>query len=62
MAGFGREDIRFIGQDIRFIKTDKYMPQKKVGFLISSVKYKLIIVIQLVLFVVAFWWIQRRIL
>ncbi|MDD2278648.1 MAG: BatD family protein [Bacteroidales bacterium] len=60
MVGFGREDIRFIGKDIRFIKTDKYVPQKRVNFLISSNKYKFIIVILLALFAVAFWWIQRR--
>lgn len=60
MAGFGREDIRFIGQDIRFIKTDKYVPQKSVYLLISSKKYKLIIVVLLGLFIAASWWIQRR--
>lgn len=60
MARFGREDIRFIGQDIRFIKTDKYMSQKSDNLLISSTKYKLIIVVLLGLFVAAYWWIQRR--
>ncbi|MDD2197113.1 MAG: BatD family protein [Bacteroidales bacterium] len=60
MAGFGREDIRFIGQDIRFIKTDKYVPQKSIAFLISGIKYKLIIIVLLGLSVAAYWWIQRR--
>ncbi len=60
MAGFGREDIRFIGQDIRFIKTDKYIPQKSIAFLISGIKYKLIIIVLLGLSIAAYWWIQRR--
>ncbi|MDD3891802.1 MAG: BatD family protein [Bacteroidales bacterium] len=60
MAGFGREDIRFIGQDIRFIKTDKYVLQKSIAFLISGIKYKLIIIVLLGLSVAAYWWIQRR--
>ena len=60
MAGFGREDIRFIGQDIRFIKTDDFPLQKRFTYLVSSAKYKFIIVFQLVLFAIAFYIIKRQ--
>lgn len=60
MTGIGREDIRFIGKDIRFIKTQWELPHKNGVFLVASFKYKLIILILLLLFVAVFWWIHTR--
>lgn len=60
IMGVGREDIRFIGEDIRFIKTQWKMPTKNALFLISTLKYKLIILLLLLIFVVLFWWIQSQ--
>lgn len=60
MVGFGREDIRFIGQDIRFIKTDDIKIDRGYPILIGSKKYWAIITIIVVLFIAVFWWVQQQ--
>jgi hypothetical protein len=60
MVGFGREDIRFIGQDIRFIKTDGYKLTKSISLLFASTNYVILIIVLFALFAAAFWWIQHR--
>ena len=60
MVGFGREDIRFIGQDIRFIKTDGIRLSTGYPILIGSAKFYLLLTIILIMFAGAFWYIHQR--
>lgn len=60
IVGFAREDIRFIGQDIRFIKTDGFKLSRGFPILIGSSKYYLLIIIILVIFAATFWYIHQR--
>ncbi len=60
MVGFGREDIRFIGKDIRFIKTEGIKLRKGFPMLMGSSRYMLLLAVLVILFVAAFWWIQQR--
>lgn len=60
MTGFGKEDIRFIGQDIRFIKTDGFELSKNGVLLFASSKYFFYLALLLILFAVAFWLIQEH--
>ena len=59
MVGFGREDIRFIGKDIRFIKTEGIKLRKGFPMLMGSSRYMLLLAVLAILFVAAFWWIQQ---
>ncbi len=58
MVGFGREDIRFIGQDIRFIKADFKLKQNG-KLLYGSSKYYGFIAILIVLFAMLFAWLRH---
>ncbi|MDD2550657.1 MAG: BatD family protein [Bacteroidales bacterium] len=60
MVGFGREDVRFIGKDIRFIKTEGIKISKTHNLLFASNAYYGIIVLLLVVFIALFWFIQHN--
>ncbi len=60
MVGFGREDIRFIGQDIRFIKTDGFKLKLNGTLLIASTKYIAYLFIILLIFIVLFFWLKHQ--
>jgi hypothetical protein len=60
IVGFGREDIRFIGQDIRFIKVDGFRLRQNGVLLFASTTYYVYIVLVILLFVFAFWWIKKH--
>jgi hypothetical protein len=60
MVGFGREDIRFIGQDIRFIKVDGFRLNLNGTLLFASTTYYIYVIIIVLFFITAFWWIQQQ--
>jgi hypothetical protein len=60
MAGFGREDIRFIGQDIRFIKTDGFELTLNGTLLFASSKYIFYLLLLVIIFIVTYWLIQQH--
>ena len=60
MVGFGREDVKFLGQDIRFIKTDGINLSKNGFLLIGSTAYMVYLFLLIIIFVVIFWIIQYQ--
>lgn len=60
MGGFGREDIRFIGQDIRFIKTDGFELTLNGTLLFASSKYFFYLLFLVMIFIVTYWFIQQH--
>ncbi len=60
MVGFGREDIRFIGQDIRFIKTEGVKLTKNASILFASTSYYILIILIIIVFIGLFWWIHQQ--
>ncbi len=60
MVGFGREDIRFIGQDIRFIKTDGFTLSTTNTILFASFRYLFLILFLVILFIGSFIWINHQ--
>ena len=59
MVGFGREDIRFIGQDIRFIRDD-FNLKLNGNLLYGSSRYYIYIATLVGLFGLLFWWLQHQ--
>ncbi len=60
MVGFGREDIRFIGKDIRHIKTEDIKLTKRASILFASTRYYLYVIIFTLVFTGIFWWINQQ--
>jgi hypothetical protein len=60
-SNFTKEDVQYIGQDVRFIKTDDIELQPKNVFLISSFKFYLGYIIAFVLFVLLIVWKRKQI-
>ncbi|MFA5648441.1 MAG: BatD family protein [Bacteroidales bacterium] len=60
MVGFGREDVRFIGKDIRFIKTEGIKVGRSYNLLFASKAYFAIVALLLIAFVALFWFIQQN--
>jgi hypothetical protein len=59
MVGFGREDVRFIGQDIRFIKTEGFILSITGTTLFASTQYVILLISLLILFAGAFVWLNQ---
>ncbi len=61
VTSFTKEDVKFIGKDIRYIKTGKVNLNSKGEFFFGSMKFVLFYLVSLLLFVVAILLNQRRI-
>lgn len=59
-VGFGKEDVKFIGKDIRFIKTETSKLTKGVSFVYGSMLLPILFIVLLVIAVVAFLLIQQN--
>lgn len=59
VASFGKEDIRFIGKDIRFIKTSSSAFKSKAAFWVTSGYYQFLYLILIALFII-FSYLFRR--
>jgi len=60
VGSFGKEDIRFIGQDIRFIKTEGFTLATAYTLLFGSTKFFVIIILAILAFVGLFFWISYQ--
>ena len=52
VTGFSKEDVKFIGRDIRFIKTDYFKLHKKNEYLFGSLTFVLNYIIAIMIFVI----------
>ncbi|MGB4329498.1 MAG: BatD family protein [Tenuifilum sp.] len=59
VASFGKEDIKFIGKDIRFIKTSSSAFKSKAAFWVTSGYYQLLYILLIALFII-FSYLFRR--
>jgi len=59
VASFGKEDIKFIGKDIRFIKTSSSAFKSKTAFWVTSGYYQLLYILLIALFI-TFSYLFRR--
>ncbi|MBC7126090.1 MAG: BatD family protein [Bacteroidales bacterium] len=59
VASFGKEDIKFIGKDIRFIKTSTSAFKSKSAFWVTSGYYQLLYILLIALFI-TFSYLFRR--
>ena len=57
---FSKEDIRFIGQDIRFIKTEGFTLTTVHTLLLGSTKFFVIIILAILAFIGLFFWISYQ--
>lgn len=60
VSGIDKEDIKFLGRDIRFISLGKGDFQRKGEIFLFSGNYFLIVALMLVLFVLLFVWLSHR--